>query len=158
MPIAHAPKLFEWITDQDVLLTIPADNKKKIFEAFAAHGVKNKKLKASQVDDVVAGLLKREKLGTTGLGNGIAVPHTELEGLKKTIVLLGVSQRGVEFHSLDGEAANFFMVLILPLGEKETRLILISQFCRMSKDHFVMEKLREARTAAEVIDAIKVGG
>ena len=72
------------------------------------------KLVSGQLDGVVKAILQRETLGSTGMGNGLAIPHTKHEGVPETTGVVAVSQEGVDFASLDGDPVHVFFLLVSP--------------------------------------------
>jgi mannitol/fructose-specific phosphotransferase system IIA component (Ntr-type) len=71
-------------------------------------------LVSDESESILKAIMKREELGSTGIGRGIAVPHTKHPSVKKLVGAVGVSERGVEFESLDGEKVHLFFLLISP--------------------------------------------
>ncbi len=69
---------------------------------------------AADKADIIKAILKREELGSTGIGRGIAVPHTKHPSVEKLVGTVGVSTNGVEFESLDGEKVQLFFLLVSP--------------------------------------------
>ncbi|MBN2427861.1 MAG: PTS sugar transporter subunit IIA [Deltaproteobacteria bacterium] len=105
-------------------------------------------------DEVVKVLLEREKLGSTGIGDGIAIPHGKLKGLQELIISFGRSQNGVEFDSMDGKPVNLFFLLIAPEESIGIHLKTLARISKLLKNSMVRQKLCEASTAEDVFSII----
>lgn len=143
--------LKDFINQKSVLFDLTGEGKKELFELFLKKCVQNKWINSTHVKDVLKALLTREKLGTTGLGGGIAVPHADVKNLKKIVVLLGISGAGLRFESLDGDPVKAILFLLVPEGQSGARLRLISQFCRLVRDPYIFEQLTKATDSKEVV-------
>jgi PTS system nitrogen regulatory IIA component len=95
-------------------------------------------------------LLDREKLGSTGIGDGIAIPHGKLADLDELIVSFGRSREGVEFDSMDGKPANLFFLLLAPENTTGLHLKALAKISKMMKDNAFRKKLIEAKSKDEL--------
>ncbi len=105
-------------------------------------------------DEVVKVLLEREKLGSTGIGDGVAIPHGKLKGLKELIISFGRSRMGVEFDSMDGKPVNLFFLLIAPEESIGIHLKTLARISKLLKNSFVRQKLCEASNAEDIFSII----
>lgn len=97
-------------------------------------------------------LILREQIGTTAIGQGIALPHCFSPGIQEPLVAFGISSEGISYPSLDGGSVHFIFVLILPQGEaaeRQKRQIL-QNIKWLLCDRYMQERLKAARTALEV--------
>jgi PTS system nitrogen regulatory IIA component len=85
-------------------------------------------------DNMVDVLLEREKLGSTGIGGGIAIPHGKLAGLEDLIVSFGRSTDGIDFDSMDGKPVHIFFLLMAPENSAGQHLKALARISRMLKD------------------------
>lgn len=85
-------------------------------------------------DNMVDVLLEREKLGSTGIGGGIAIPHGKLAGLEDLIVSFGKSTDGIDFDSMDGKPVHIFFLLMAPENSAGQHLKALARISRMLKD------------------------
>ena len=99
---------------------------------------------------IVNTLLEREKLGSTGIGDGIAIPHGKLADLDELIVAFGRSREGVEFDSMDGKPANLFFLLLAPENTTGLHLKVLAKISKMLKDNAFRKKLIEAKSKDEL--------
>jgi len=99
---------------------------------------------------VVNTLLDREKLGSTGIGDGIAIPHGKLAGLDHLMVSFGRSIEGVEFDAMDGKPAHLFFLLLAPENTTGQHLKALAKISKMLKDNAFRKKLMEAKSKDEL--------
>ena len=105
-------------------------------------------------DSMVEVLLEREKLGSTGIGDGIAIPHGKLTGLDRLIVSFGRSDNGVEFDALDGKPVNIFFLLMAPENSAGQHLKALAKISRMLKDTGFRKDLMQAESSEAIYDLI----
>lgn len=105
-------------------------------------------------DTVFEVLMEREKLGSTGIGDGIAIPHGKLAGLEKLIVSFGRSVTGVDFDSLDGKPVHIFFLLLAPENSAGQHLKALARISRMLKDISFRESLLTAETSDDAYNLI----
>ncbi|MBN2538845.1 MAG: PTS sugar transporter subunit IIA [Deltaproteobacteria bacterium] len=103
---------------------------------------------------VIEVLLEREKLGSTGIGDGIAIPHGKLAGLEDLVVSFGRSQRGVDFDSLDGRPVHIFFLLMAPENSAGHHLKALARISRMLKDVSFRESLIKAESSENIYNLI----
>ncbi len=103
---------------------------------------------------VIEVLLEREKLGSTGIGDGIAIPHGKLAGLEDLVVSFGRSNRGVDFDSLDGRPVHIFFLLMAPENSAGQHLKALARISRMLKDASFRESLINAESSENIYNLI----
>lgn len=101
-------------------------------------------------------LEEREKLGTTGIGDGVAIPHGKLEGIGKTLVCFGKSPAGIPFNAMDGKPVYLFFVLVAPENVNGKHLKALAKISRMLKDEKFRADLLEADTVDSLYRIIKI--
>jgi nitrogen PTS system EIIA component len=99
-------------------------------------------------------ILEREKLGSTAIGNGIAIPHAKIRGVKKPLLFLGRSVGGVDFNSLDGEKTYIFFMLISPQEKVGLHLKILARISHLVKDKFIVERLKKVKDKHEIFEII----
>jgi len=99
-------------------------------------------------------LIEREKLGSTAIGNGVAVPHAKIDDIKQTVLAFGRSPEGVDFNSLDGEKTHLFFILISPKEDIGAHLKILAKVSHLIKDRFMVGLIRKAKTKKEVLSII----
>ncbi|MDY6843213.1 MAG: PTS sugar transporter subunit IIA [Thermodesulfobacteriota bacterium] len=95
-------------------------------------------------------LLEREKLGSTGIGDGIAIPHGKLKTIKRLMASFGRSKEGVNFDSMDGKPAHLFFLLIAPENSVGMHLKILARISKLLKDDSLRKRLMEVTTEEEI--------
>jgi nitrogen PTS system EIIA component len=108
-----------------------------------------------RLNDLTAVLGERERLGSTAIGDGIAIPHGKLRGVTRIIGAFGRHRQGVDFESLDGNASQLFFVLVAPEDSASLHLKALARVSRLLKDNSFRDKLLKAADEAELFRLIK---
>jgi nitrogen PTS system EIIA component len=108
-----------------------------------------------KLSDLTAVLAERERLGSTAIGDGIAIPHGKLRGVTKIIGAFGRHQRGVDFDSLDGGPSQLFFVLVAPEDSASLHLKALARVSRLLKEASFRSRLLAAKDSAELYSLIK---
>ena len=103
-----------------------------------------------QGEAMVDVLLDREKLGSTGIGDGIAIPHGKLKGLDSLVISFGRSREGIDFDAIDGKPVHIFFLLMAPESSTGQHLKALAKISRMLKDQEFRSDLMSARSAEEI--------
>ena len=106
-------------------------------------------------EDLVKALLTRESLGSTGIGQGIGIPHAKSPNANNLVAAFGLSQKGVNFDSLDGEPVYIFFLLIAPEESAGPHLKALARISRMLKDKYFREMLKKAKDEKEILRIIQ---
>ncbi len=99
-------------------------------------------------------LMEREKLCSTAVDSGVAIPHGKLSGLSNIIAAFGRSVEGIDFESLDGKSSHFFILLIAPENSSGAHLKLLSRISRLFKDDEFRSRIMEAKSQDEIYEII----
>lgn len=110
---------------------------------------------AFHADAVTQTLVDRERLATTGVGGGVAIPHGKLEGLKSILAAVGISRTGISFDAVDKAPVHIFVALVAPLNSSGDHLRALARISRLLKDPIIRRRLIEARSAADVYEVIR---
>ena len=108
------------------------------------------KIDADEFESIVKAILKREELGSTGIGRGVAVPHTKHPSVDRLVGTVAVSSKGVDFASLDGETVQLFFLLISPLDRPGDHLRALENISRQLRDDTFCRFLKQAKTSEDV--------
>jgi nitrogen PTS system EIIA component len=106
-------------------------------------------------DELIKAVLSREALGSTGIGQGIGIPHAKSQAVTQLVAAFGLSQKGVNFDSLDGEPAYIFFLLIAPEESAGPHLKALARISRMLKDKYFRDLLKKAKNEAEILRIIQ---
>ena len=132
----------------------PSPARRRGFEAGAvallekAHGV-------SSGGEILDRVLKREAMMSTGIGNGIAIPHGKARAVNRMVAACGVSPEGVDFQSVDGEPATLFVLLAAPESVGSLQVKVLANISRVLKEEGVRQSLREAAAPEEFLAALR---
>lgn len=107
-------------------------------------------IKKDEFESIVKAILKREELGSTGIGRGVAVPHTKHPSVDRLVGTVAVSGEGVEFESLDGEKVFLFFLLISPPDRPGDHLRALENISRQLRDDTFCRFLKQSKTADDI--------
>ena len=99
-------------------------------------------------------ILERERLGSTGIGYGVAIPHARLKGLNSVIILFGRSLSGVEFQALDERPAHLFFLIVAPEDSTTAHIKILARISRLLQDAVLRNRLMVASTQEEIYSII----
>lgn len=105
--------------------------------------------------ELIRVLLERERLGSTGIGGGIGIPHGKLKNLESLIMGFGLSRKGVDFESIDGRPAHLFFILLTPENSTGLHLKLLARISRLLKNESFKKKLMKATDSDQVYSIIE---
>ncbi|MBX7106097.1 MAG: PTS sugar transporter subunit IIA [Gemmataceae bacterium] len=105
---------------------------------------------ASEAENIVRAILKREQLGSTGIGRGIAIPHTKHPGVDRLVGTVALAPAGVNFDSIDGEPVQVFVLLVSPQDRPGDHLRALENVVRSMREDSFVKSLREAQTTDEI--------
>ena len=146
-------KIMEFLSKKAMTINLKASDKegviRELVELLSKAGeIKNK-------EELVKALLTRESLGSTGIGQGIGIPHAKSSAVKSLVAAFGLSQQGVNFDSLDGEPTYIFFLLIAPEESAGPHLKALARISRMLKDKYFREMIRKSKDEKEVLKIIE---
>jgi len=127
------------LQDDLVLDDIKATDKMGVIREFAAHLKRAGKVR--DAEELVRVLVERESLGSTGIGDGVAIPHGKLSEIREMIVAFGRSRQGVDFQSRDSKPAHLFFLLVTPLDMPGEHLKTLARISRILKNPVLRDHL-----------------
>jgi PTS system nitrogen regulatory IIA component len=140
-------KVSDFLSSADVITDVAFADKQKLLEELAR--------RAGTVVDVLPALIlselvKREQLGSTGMGGGVAIPHARFHQVSKPLAMLVRLKRPIDFDAVDGAPVDTVVLLLLPDTSGGERLGALACFARKLREPAVMAALRRARDGAEI--------
>lgn len=99
-------------------------------------------------------LIEREKLGSTGIGKGVAIPHAKTDAADRLTIAFGISKEKIDFKSLDNENVNIFFVFASPIKDSQVYLKVLARISRLIREEEFRNELLACKTPAEVIECI----
>ena len=146
-------RIMDFLCPKAVMVDLKAINKQEAVKELVNSLIKAKEIKDK--DSLVKSLLDREALGSTGIGQGVAIPHAKSDGVKKLISAFGLSKKGVNFDALDGEPVYIFFLLVAPLDSAGPHLKALARISRVLKDKIFCTTLRNTKNEKEILKIIK---
>jgi len=146
-------RILDFLEKDSIELNLKAKNKKEAIEEIVE--ILKKKNAIIYKDITIESLLEREELGSTGVGQGIAIPHSKTKGVKELIGAFAISKNGVEFDALDGEPVNIFFLLLAPEGAAGVMLKALARVSNFLKNKYYRKKILEASDREAVIQIIE---
>ncbi len=146
-------RLSELLNPQAVTTRLKARTKREAIAELvelleSAHGL------ASQ-GEILDRVLRREAMMSTGIGNGIAIPHGKARLADRLVAACGVSAEGIEYESVDGEAATLFVLLVAPESGGALHVKVLANISRLLKEETVRQALRDTTTSEAFLAALK---
>ncbi|MGI9400801.1 MAG: PTS IIA-like nitrogen regulatory protein PtsN [Rhizobiaceae bacterium] len=132
--------LGDLLTPDDIYPTMRTSSKRQLLQDLSERAEIRTGIPARQIFDT---LLQRERLGSTGVGSGIAIPHGKLPGLAKITGLFARLEKPIEFESLDDEPVDIIFLLLAPEGSGADHLKALARIARVMRESTTVEKLRE---------------
>jgi PTS system nitrogen regulatory IIA component len=146
-----AMKIYDLLSPKDVLVDVRTSNKPQLLQELSARAADSLGLR---VDQIAPYLFKREELGSTGIGRGVAIPHARLPDLQRPYGLLAKLRQPIEFEAIDGQAVDIVFVLLLPAKVESGQLEALALAARVLRPPENLVRLRGARTPSELYAAI----
>ena len=144
-------KISDLLSPADVVIDVRASNKRLLLQELAAKAAASLGL---GVDQVASCLLKREALGSTGIGKGVALPHARLPELRRPYGLLAKLKSPIEFDAIDGQAVDLVFVLLLPAAAEDGQMEALALVARTLRSPETLARMRGAKNASELYSAI----
>ncbi len=144
-----------FLDEAAVTCEVKSTNKAAVIREMAELLQKADSIKSKDVDKIVQILLEREALGSTGIGQGVAIPHGKTNCVTKLVSAFGVSRRGVEFDSLDGEPVHLFFLLVAPEDSAGPHLKALARISRLLKDKHFRDTLLAAKDEKALVKTIR---
>ena len=143
-------KFADFVSPDAIKAGMEADTKDGVIEEMVTALVAANQIAQDDTESILKAIKKREELGSTGIGRGVAVPHTKHPSVDRLIATVGISELGVDFDSLDGEKVQLFFLLVSPHDRPSDHLRALENISRQLRDNTFCRFLKESKTAAQV--------
>lgn len=144
-------KLSDFVVREAILVDLQATTKEAAIREIVGSLATAGRLDPADTDGVARAILNREELGSTGIGQGVAVPHTRHPKADRLIGTVAISRKGVDFAALDGEPVDIFFLLVSPPNQPGDHLRALENISRHLKDDKFVSFLRQAKTYEQVV-------
>lgn len=148
-------KISDFLTPANVMFDVRASDKSRLLHQLSTLAAGEVGLDAADVSKQIA---KREELGSTGVGNGVALPHARLKGLKSPFGLLARLYHGIDFEAIDDQPVDIVFLLLLPGTPDEAQLFALACAARALRAPEVLERVRSATNRETVFRALAESG
>lgn len=152
MGVKTPVRFFDFLNPKAFVAELQAADQREAVQELARHVAASAGLDPQEVAEKV---WQREQVMTTGLGQGVAVPHARLDGLKAPLVGVGLSHRGIDFNSSDGKPSHFLCLLLIPQENPDIELSILSDVARFFQHPEMLERVLPARSHTEFIGILK---
>jgi len=143
-------KFADFVSREAIRAELEAEDKEGVIREMVQALRDAGKISAEQMEDVVRQVMKREELGSTGIGRGVAVPHTKHSSVDELVGTVAVSKQGVNFQSLDGEKVYLLFLLISPLDRPGDHLRALENISRQLRDDSFCRFLKQAKNREDI--------
>jgi mannitol/fructose-specific phosphotransferase system IIA component (Ntr-type) len=141
----------DFVVREAIIPELPATNKEGVIRAMVESLRAAGQFRGADLEDIIRAILKREFLGSTGIGRGVAIPHTKHNSVERLVGTVAISHKGIAFDSLDGEPVHVFVLLISPQDRPGDHLRALENVSRSLRDDNFVRALRGATTREEII-------
>ncbi len=139
-------RMTDFVAREAIIPELTATTKETVIREMIASLGNAGYVKGGDTEDIVKAVLKRELLGSTGIGRGVAIPHTKHNTVDRLVGTVAISRPGVPFDSLDGEPVHVFVLLISPQDRPGDHLRALENVSRSLRDDAFVRSLRQATT------------
>lgn len=146
-------KISEYLKLEAIIMEIKAKEKIAAIDELVEHMVAKKLVRDGK--EFIKALAKRENLESTGIGDGIAIPHARTDAVQDLILAFARSPEGIDFSSIDGKPSHIIFLIASPEGKKSEYIMALAKLSRLLRKHPVRELLRDAKNPKEIMEIIK---
>ena len=144
-------RMSDFVVRDAIIPELPATNKEGVIRAMVESLRAAGQFRGADLEDIIRAILKREFLGSTGIGRGVAIPHTKHNSVERLIGTVAISNKGIAFDSLDGEPVHVFVLLISPQDRPGDHLRALENVSRSLRDDNFVRALRSSTTREEIL-------
>ncbi|WP_153555468.1 PTS sugar transporter subunit IIA [Roseimaritima sediminicola] len=143
-------KFSDFISTKAIRADLESESKEAVIRELVQSLLDAGDINADEQEDIIAAIMKREELGSTGIGRGVAVPHTKHPSVDKLVGTVGISVDGVDFNSLDGEKVQLFFLLVSPPERPGDHLRALENISRQLRDDAFCRFLKQSKTPDDI--------
>jgi len=147
-------RMSDFVVRESISATLGAASKEAVIRELVENLRTAGYFAGGEPEEIIKAVHKRELLGSTGIGRGVAIPHTKHPSVDRLIGTVGISRGGVPFESLDGEPVHVFVMLISPQERPGDHLRALENVSRCLRDDNFVKSLRQATTPQQVWDLL----
>lgn len=136
------------LKEEDIILKLEASNKEGVILELT--GALHQHCPHIDLENLHRVVREREQIGSTGVGNGVAIPHGKIDGLDQTFLCFGRSEGGIHFDSIDNQPVTLFMMILSPTAQTDDYLKTLAQISRLLKQPEKRRALRQASSKEQI--------
>ncbi|MCU0728138.1 MAG: PTS sugar transporter subunit IIA [Planctomycetes bacterium] len=145
----HFSKL---VKKKNIVADLQGTEREGVLREMLARLRENGEMSEKDADQIFSGLMARERLGTTGIGRGIAIPHVRFDGLKDLLVAVGRSGPGVDYAAVDGGKVKVVFLVVTPAAKQDDYLAVLRYVSSIARDDYNNKLLMGAQTAKDFVE------
>ena len=139
-------RMSEFVVREAIIPNLTATTKESVIRSMVESLRDAGQFRGADIEDIVRAILKRELLGSTGIGRGVAIPHTKHSSVDRLVGTVAISRTGVPFNSVDGEPVFVLVLLVSPQDRPGDHLRALENVARSMRDDGFVRSLRQATT------------
>jgi PTS system nitrogen regulatory IIA component len=147
-------QIMDFLSKKAITMDIKSTKKEDVLRELVDALINAGEIEKRHRNKLVEALMNRESLGSTAIGQGIAIPHAKSDCVEKLVAAFGLSRKGVDFDSLDGEPAHIFFLLVAPQDSAGPHLKALARISRLLKDKYFRDALRSCADDKSIVKAI----
>jgi len=147
-------QIMDFLAKKAIVADIKSVKKEDVIKELVDALINAEEIEKRSRNKLTEALMSRESLGSTAIGQGIAIPHAKCDCVSKLIAAFGLSKKGVDFDSLDGEPAHIFFLLVAPQDSAGPHLKALARISRLLKDKYFRDSLRACSDDKAIIKII----
>ncbi|MDD5005139.1 MAG: PTS sugar transporter subunit IIA [Candidatus Omnitrophica bacterium] len=147
-------KILEFLSKKAIKANLVATSKEDTLKELVDLLINSGEIAKKDRAELIEALMARESLGSTAIGHNVGIPHAKIDSVKHLVAAFGLSQKGVDFDSLDGEPVYIFFLLIAPQDSAGPHLKALARISRLTKDKYFRDSLRQAKDEKTILKII----
>jgi len=146
--------LLENLKKNNIIINPESKNKWDLINELVSAAVKYKYISGDDSEAVADALVDREKSMSTGIGNGVAIPHCTSENLNEIVTILAVTPEGIDFDAIDNEKVKIIVLLIVPKNKLSQHIKTLANIAKMLNDEKLREKILSLKTPESILKTL----
>ncbi|MFC1592431.1 PTS sugar transporter subunit IIA [Candidatus Omnitrophota bacterium] len=147
-------KIMDILSKKAVVIDLKSSKKEDVLRELVDALINSREIEKRYRNKLIEALMAREALGSTAIGQGVGIPHAKSDNVNRLVAAFGLSRKGVNFDSLDGEPVYIFFLLLAPVDSAGPHLKALARVSRLLKDKYFRDNLRQCQDDKSVIRII----
>ena len=147
--------LADSLKKNNIIVKAKSKNRWELIEEMVDLAVKNKEIAKGDRESIRNALVERERSMSTGIGNGVAIPHCSTTKVNDIVVIMGICPKGLDFDAIDNNPVKIVILLLVPKNKLTQHIKTLANIAKVMSDEELREKILEFKTAETIIKTIK---